>query len=171
MTVSSIGWPIPPRVTMTTFALQLGDVGVGQIEDTADAGVARAFTEHEVLLPSHPVEGLVDALDQGLEVGRLQVLAGEVGFHRDGRHVHQRAVQSEDAIHDHGVFVDLLLVDFHEALTHGLDVAHSAVALLQGRQESERGGGLAVILASGRDEDTGSQQVLEHGPKVARGGG
>ena len=116
---------------------QFGDVRVGEVEDAADAGVPGAFAKHEVFLPSHAIKGLVDALDQGLEVGRLQVLAGEVRLDRDGRHVHQRAVQPEDAVHDHGVLVDLLLVDFYKALTHRLDVADPSVALLQCSQESE----------------------------------
>ena len=46
-------------------AEDLRDLRVGQIENRTDAGMAGAFAEHEILFPSHAVEGLLDLFDQG----------------------------------------------------------------------------------------------------------
>ena len=58
-------------------------------------------------------------------------------------------------VHQHGVLVNFLLLDFDKALADGLDVADAREMLLQRGDEAERRGGLAVVLARGGDENAG----------------
>jgi hypothetical protein len=150
---------------------EFGDGGVGEVEDGADAGVAGALDEDELLFPGDAVEGLVDPLDEGIEIGVLEVAPGEVWFDSDGRHVDERAVEPEDVVHEDGVLIDLLFVDFYEALSDGLDVADSAVAAFEGGEESEGGGGFAVVLPGGGDENARGDFVEEHVWVCAQGCG
>ena len=83
----------------------------------------------------------------------FEVLAGEVGFDRDGTHVHKRAFELVNAVHQDRVFVDLLFLDLDKTLADGLDIADARVDVLHGGQEAERGGRLPVVLARGGDED------------------
>jgi hypothetical protein len=65
-----------------------------------------------------------------------------------------------NAIHQHGVLVDLMLGNFHEALADRLDIAGSRVMPLNGRQQTERGGGFAFVLARRRDEKPGVTEFM-----------
>ena len=115
--------------------------------------MARAFAEHKVLFPRHAVEGFLNLLDERFVVRRLEILPGEVRLDGDGAHVHQRTVEPKHRVHQHGVLVNLLLLDLDEALADRLDVADAGEMFLQRGDEAERGGGLAVVLPGGRDED------------------
>ena len=112
----------------------LGHLRVGQIKHRTDAGVARAFAQHEILFPRDAVEGLLNFFDQRVVIGRLEIFAREIRLDRDGAHVHQRAIEPVNAIHQHRVFVDLLLVDLHETLADRLDVADARMELLNARR-------------------------------------
>ena len=126
--------------------------------------MARPFTEDEFLFPRHPIERLVDAFDESVEVGRLKVAAREVRLDRYGRHIDQRAVQSEDPIHEHRIFVNLLLINFHKPLAHGLDVADTSEPPLQGGKEPQGIGGLTVVLPRCGNEYARSGGIQEHNP-------
>ena len=145
---------MPPWVTMMTLPPRsFGDLRVGQIEDRADAGVAGAFAQHKILFPRDAVEGLLDFFDERLVVGRLKIFAGEIRLDGDRAHVHERAIQPIHRVHQHGVLVNFLLLDFDEALADGLDVADAREMFLQRGDQAERRGGLAVVLARGGDEN------------------
>ena len=107
-----MGLPMPPRHDDDLGVEHLGHLGVGEIEDRADAGVAGAFAQDEVLFPRHAVEGFFDLAHQRLAVGGLEILAGEVRLDRDGTHVHQRTVEPVDGVHQDGVFINLLFLNF-----------------------------------------------------------
>src|ERR1035438_1280102 len=98
------------------------DLGVGQIENRADARVPGTFAQHKILFPRHAVERVLDALDQRFVVRRFKVFAGKGRLDGNGAHVHQRAVQAIHRVHEHDVLVNFLLLDFNETLADGLDV-------------------------------------------------
>jgi hypothetical protein len=52
-----------------------------------------------------------------------QIFAGEIRLDGDRAHVHERAVQAIDRVHEHGILVNFLLLDFDETLADGFDVA------------------------------------------------
>ncbi len=143
-------------------AEEFGDAGVGEVKDGADAGVAGAFAEDEVLFPGDAVEGEADALDEGIVVGGFEVAAGEIGFDRDGAHVDEGAIELVDVVHEDGVLVDFVFIDFDEALADRFDVADAGVVFLEGGEEAQGGGGFAVVLAGGGDEDAWGAEVV-HG--------
>ena len=84
------------------------------------------------------------------------ILGGEVWLDGDRAHVHQRTIQLVNPVHQDGIFIDLLLFNFDEALADRFDVADPRIMLLQRGQETKRGGGLAIVLAGGSDEDARS---------------
>src|SRR5581483_11804706 len=110
--------------------------------------------EHEILLPRHAVERLLDFAHQSVIVRRLEIFAREIGLYRDRAHVHERAIEAEHAVHEHRVLVDLLFLDLHEALADRLDVADAGIILLQGGDQAERRGGFSVVLTGGGNENT-----------------
>ena len=144
-------------------AEHLGDLRVGQVKHRADARVAGAFTEHEVFFPRDAVEGFLDASHKRVVAGFGEILAGEVRLDGDGTHVHEGAVELVNGVHQHRVLVNLLLGDFHETLAHGLDVADARELLLQRGKQAQRGGGLAVVLPRGGDEDARREEVHAQG--------
>ena len=83
----------------------------------------------------------------------LEIFPREIRLDGDRTHVHERAIHVIHRVHQHGVFVNFLLFDFDKALADGLDVADAGEMLLQRRDEAERRGGLAVVLARGGDEN------------------
>ena len=83
----------------------------------------------------------------------LEIFAREIRFDGNRAHVHQRAVHLIHRVHQHGVLVNFLLLDFDEALADGLDVADAREMLLQRGDQAERHGGFAVVLARGGDEN------------------
>jgi hypothetical protein len=89
----------------------------------------------------------------------LEILPGEVGLDGNRAHVDQGAVEPEYPVHQDGVFVDLLFVDLHEALSHWLDITNAPITTLEGAQQAERSGSLAVILARRRYKDARRNRV------------
>ena len=62
--ISSIGRPMPPGQIEDDLGVEeLGDARVRKVEDRADAGVAGALDEREILLPGDAVEGAADLVD------------------------------------------------------------------------------------------------------------
>ena len=132
--------------------------------------MAGALAEHEVLFPGHPVEGVLNASDQHVVVGGLEVFPREIRLDGDRAHVHQRAVELIDPVHQDGVFVNFLLFNFDETLSDRFDVTDPGITTLQRGEQAERGGGLAVILARGRDEHAWGSGVFQwHGRFLERG--
>ena len=136
-------------------AEDFGHLRVGQIKNRADAGVARAFAQDKILFPGDAVKGLDDFFDQGFVVGGLQVFAGEIRLHRNGTHIHQRAIEPIDLVHQHRVLIYFLFFDFDKALADGFDVADAGIKFLQGGQQPEGGGGFPLILTGRGNENAG----------------
>ena len=134
-------------------AHDLGHLGIGEIENRPDPGVAGTFAQNKILFPRDAVKGLDDFFDQRLVIGRLQIFAREIRLHRDRTHVQQRTIELVHLVHQHGVLVNLLLLDFDKALADRLDVADARIKLLQRGEQPERGGRLALVLPGGGDEN------------------
>ena len=132
---------------------QLGDARIREVEDRADAGVAGAFDDDEVLFPRRAVEGILDAPDEEFVVRVLDVAAREIRLDGDRAHRLERRVDAEGLVDQHGVLVDALAFDFDEALADRLDETDAPAPLSQRGEKAERGGGLAVVLLRGGDED------------------
>ncbi len=114
------------------------------------------FAQHKILFPGDAVEGFLDPFDQRLVVRGLEIFAGEIRFDRNRAHVHERAVHPVHRVHEHGVLVNFLLLDFDKTLADGLDVADAREMLLQRGNQAERHGGFAIVLARGGNENTRS---------------
>ena len=82
----------------------------------------------------------------------MEILTGEVGLDGYRAHVHERTIELIDAVHEHDVLVDLLFGDFDKSLADGFDITDPWVVVLQGGNEAEGNGRLALILARSRDE-------------------
>ena len=127
---SSIGLPMPPLVDEDHLAAeQLRDARIREIENGADAGVAGAFDDDEILFPRRAVEGVLDAADEEFVVLVLDVAPREIRLDGDRAHRLERRLHAESLIDQHGVFVDALPIDFDEALPDRLDEADAAAAL------------------------------------------
>src|SRR5437660_610758 len=121
--------------------------------------MARAFAKNEILFPSHPVEGLLNFFDQKIVIRGLEVTAGKIGLDGDRAHIDQRTVQTINAVHEDGIFIDVLLFDRDKPLANGLDVSDAWIMLLEGCNQPEGHGSLAIVLARSGDEDAGRGSV------------
>ncbi len=140
-------------------AENFGDLRIGKIENGTNARVAAAFAQHKIFFPRNAVKGFLDFADERLVVGRLKIFAREIRLDGDGAHVHERRVQAIHGIHQHGIFVNFLLLDLDEALADRLDVTNAGKMFLQRGDETERRSGLAIVLPRGGDENAGSGRV------------
>jgi len=150
---------------------EMGDAGVGEVEDAAHAGMAGALDEGEVLLPGHAVEGAADFVLQDREhgAGVLQVAAGEAAVDRHGAHALDGHPDIEDGVEEMGVLVDLLALHLNEALADGLDESDPRVERLEGGEQAETDGRLAVVHARGGDEQAARHTVGGPGQQGQRG--
>ncbi len=123
--------------------------------------MAAAFAQHKIFFPRDAVERGLDALDERFIVRAGEIFARESRFDGDGTHVHQRTIKMIHRVHQHGILVDFLLLDFHEALADRLDVTDARKMFLQRRDEAKRNRGLAVVLARGGDENARRRSVHE----------
>jgi hypothetical protein len=97
----------------------------------------------------------------------LQVLARKIRLNRNGTHINQRAIKLVNLVHQHGVFIDFLLLDFDKPLPNGLDVADARVKALQGGEQPDRRRGLALVLTGGGNINAGRDSV--HGWSAGSG--
>jgi hypothetical protein len=119
-----MGLPMPPWVTMMTLAPRIWRRGRWRDRKTEPTpGVTGAFAEDEVLFPGDAVEGIFDAGDEGVVVGAFEVAPGEIRFDGDGAHIDQGTIELVDLVHEDRVLIDLLFLDFDEALADRFDVA------------------------------------------------
>src|SRR5579871_3234340 len=79
-------------------AKNLRNLGIGQIKDRANAGMARAFAEHEIFFPRDAVERLLNFSDERFVIGRLEIFASKIRFDSDGAHVDERAIELVNAV-------------------------------------------------------------------------
>ena len=126
---------------------------IGQVEDGADPGMAGTFAQDEIFFPGDPIERVLNSGHQRVIVGRLEILAREIRLDRDWAHIHERTVELINAVHQQDVLIDLLFGNFDEALADWFDIADPGIMLLQSGDQAQGGGGLAIILACGSDED------------------
>src|SRR5690606_37369888 len=134
---------------------EAGDAGIGKIENGADAGVAGAFDEGEVLFPGNAVEGAADFVDEAVEhSGRIfEITAGEGGIDGDRAHLSDRDADIVNRVEEVGILVDLVAFDLDETLADRFDETDIAVEGFEGGVEAEASGGFAVVLPGGGDED------------------
>ena len=126
------------------------DDGVRQPDHRADAGVARALDQQDVVVRELALRGH----DPGAEV--LDHLArdvrlGEPARDVDRAHHRVRLRQVEDRAHEDGVLVGGVAVVDHGALADGLDEPGVEAAPPEPVDEPQRGGRLAAVLP-GRGE-------------------
>ena len=138
---------------------EVGDAGVGEIENGTNPSVASSFDDDEVLFPSGPIERVLDPADEKLMIGIFDVAAGEIGFDGDGAHGVEGSKDAVGLTDENGIFVDALAFNFDEALADGFDESDSPEAFPKGGEEAEGGGCFAVILLSGGKENARSHRI------------
>ena len=133
--ISSIGRPMPPRLTMMTLLLSsLATVALERSKTLPTPAWPGALDDDEVLLPRHLVERGAHAVVQLLAEAAGKIAAGEVGLDRDGAHRADGRVRAVGVVDQHGVLVDLRALHVHEPLAHRLDVADARKALAAARR-------------------------------------
>src|SRR5439155_13073662 len=121
--------------------------------------MARAFAQDELLFPGDAIERILNFPDERFVIRGLEVLASEVRLDGDGAHINERTIEPINAVHEHRILVDFLLLDFNEALPHRLDITDARIPLLDRSDEPQRNRSLAIILPRGGDEDARRDSV------------
>ena len=121
---------------------------VRQPDDRADARVAGPLDEHQLLRPGQDRVGPADPRAQVLHHVTGDVRLREAARDVDGAHDVVWVRQTEDRLHEHGVLVggDPGLVG-DRALADGLRKACPEAGLEERVDETQRGRGLAAVLA------------------------
>jgi len=141
------GLPMPPCVTMITFAPRI--LATGRC-DRSKTEPTPAWPE-----PSHSTKSFSQAtrskafwifLTRASLFEDWRYLRVEIRLDGDGAHVTERTVQAEHGIHQHDVLINFLLLDLDEPLADGLDVAHARIMFLEGSDQTQGRGGFPVIL-------------------------
>lgn len=132
-----------------------GGLGVGKIEDGADAGMAGALNDDVILLVGGAVESAAKRVDKvGILCGGIiKIIAREGAVDGDRAHRLDGYSDVEDAIKEVGVLVDFMPEDLDKSLSDGLDIADVGGVGAKGRKEAEATGGLALVHAGGGNED------------------
>ena len=96
-----------------------------------------------------------DAVDEGGQHagGVGEVAAGELPVDGDGAHAFDGDLDVVDGVEEDGILVDLAALDPDETLADGLDEADTRIQGLEGGEEPEAGGGLALVHAGAGHED------------------
>ena len=153
-TISSIGRPMPPSLTMMTGASSIAATArVREADDRPDARVPGALDDDDVLVRRDPLVGRRDLRAEIVVDAAHDVVGGEVARQGDRRHVVERIGQAERLAHQHGVLVGARAVDDEVALPDRLQEAEPQAALADRGEQAEARGRLAAVLAGGRQED------------------
>ena len=148
------------RTTDTTFAHddhrraeERSNVGVAQANHRTDARMPRPLKQQQLVLLGKLNLGRDDLRAEILDHLPLDHLAREAARNLYGREEGNRIFQVKYAAHQRGIFVGWGVVDGDPALTNRLHEPRVEPLCAEGGEESERGGGLAAVLARGGEEE------------------